>query len=137
MKDAMFEFLDNRELCVIATVGADSKPESAVVGFSYTRDLTIIIGTSKKSRKFANLVQNPHVAIVVGDEEGEMQYEGIVEILESGAYKDMVEQAHIAKLPGAAEYRDDPDQKYIKITPMWVRFLKHGADGGLEEFTEF
>lgn len=137
MKDAMLAFLDSRELCVIATASADGKPESAIVGFSHTNDLMMIIGTSKKSRKYANLTQNPRVAIVVGDREGEVQYEGRAEVIEGGVYKDMVEQAHIAKLPGAAEYREDPNQAYIKISPTWIRFLKHGADGGMEEFIDF
>ncbi len=137
MKDVLFEFLDNRELCVIATVGVDNKPESAIVGFSHTNDLTIIIGTSRKSRKYANLLQNPQVAIAIGDQTAEVQYEGRAEIIESGVYRDMVEQAHIAKLPGAAEYREDPNQVYLKISPTWVRFLKHGEGGGLEEFTTF
>lgn len=137
MKDMMLAFLETHDLCVIATVGADSKPESAIVGFSHSQDMTMVVGTSKKSRKYANLVQNQSVALVIGDETAEIQYEGQAEIIEHGAYRDMVEHAHIAKLPGAAEYREDPNQVYLKITPTWVRFLKHGADGGLEEFTTF
>lgn len=137
MKDMMFDFLSNRELCVVSTVGIDGTPESALVGFSHMQDLTIIIGTSKKSRKYANLLQNSHIAIVVGDGEGEVQYEGQAEVIEGGVYRDMVEREHIAKLPGAAEYREDPNQAYIKITPTWIRFLKHGAGGGMQEFSDF
>ncbi len=137
MKDSMLEFINSHPLCVIATVGTDAKPESALVGFSHTDDLDLIIGTSIKSRKYANLIQNRHVAVVIGDETGEVQYEGVVEVLPSGDYKDMVEQAHIAKLPGAAEYREDPSQVYLKIIPSWIRFIKHGENGGMEEFTEF
>ena len=137
MKEKMLDFLSQRELCVISTVSVEGKPESAIVGFSHTKEMTIVVGTSKKSRKYANVVQNPHVAIVIGDHTGEVQYEGQAEILEHGVYKDMVEQAHIAKLPGAAEYREDPNQVYLKVNPTWIRFLKHGQGGGLEEFAEF
>ncbi len=112
------------------------KPESAIVGFTHTERLELIIGTSNKSRKYANLSQNPHVAVVIGDESGEIQYEGDVEILPNGEYKNMVEEAHIEKLPGAADYREDPSQAYIKVHPTWIRFLKHGENGGLQEYTE-
>lgn len=136
-KDMMLEFMTARALCVISTVGSDSRPESAIVGFSHTEQLELIIGTSNKSRKYANLSQNQHVAVVIGDEGGEVQYEGRAEILPNDQYRDMVEQAHIAKLPGAAEYRENPDQVYVKISPVWIRFLKHGDGGGMQEFTEF
>ena len=136
LKDLILEFMTSHPLCVIATASHDLKPESAIVGFTHTERLELIIGTSNKSRKYANLVQNPHVAIVVGDESGEIQYEGNVEILPDGDYKDMVEKAHIEKLPGAAEYREDPNQVYIKVHPTWIRFLKHGVSGGLQEYTE-
>lgn len=135
--DLMLEFVAARPLCVISTVGADAKPESAIVGFSHTEQLELIIGTSKKSRKYANLLQNTHVAIVIGDETGEVQYEGVSEILPDGEYKNMVEKAHIEKLPGAADYREDPNQVYVKVRPTWIRFLKHGEGGGLYEYTEF
>jgi general stress protein 26 len=137
LKDSIIEFIAERSLCVIATVGQDSKPESAIVGFSHTDQLELIIGTSTTSRKYANLIQNPQVAIVIGDEKGEVQYEGSAEILPSGEYKNMVVEAHIKKLPGAAEYREDPTQAYIKVHPSWIRLLKHGADGGKWEYTEF
>lgn len=137
MYDLMKDFMESRNLCVISTVDADAKPESAIVGYTRTSELELIIGTSNKSRKYANLLQNPHVAIVIGDETAEVQYEGTLEILQEGQYKDMVEQSHIAKLPGAAEYREDPNQVYMKVTPSWIRFLKHGEGGGMEEFTEF
>jgi general stress protein 26 len=136
LKDSILEFMTKHSLCVISTVGQDMKPESAIVGFSHTDQLELIIGTSNKSRKYANLVQNPHVAIVIGDETGEVQYEGNIEILPNDNYRNMVEEAHIEKLPGAAEYRDNPDQVYMKVRPSWIRFLKHGADGGINEYTE-
>lgn len=136
-KPQLIAFMDRNELCVISTVNSSHTPESAIVGFTNNEDLTLFIGTSNKSRKYANLTQSPKVAIVIGGQEAEVQYEGTAEIIESGAYRDLVEQKHIKKLPGAAEYRDDPDQVYIKITPSWIRFLQHGSGGSVEEFTEF
>jgi len=137
LKNVILQFIADYSLCVIATVGQNTKPESAIVGFSHTEQLELVIGTSNKSRKYANLLQNPQIAIVIGGEAGEIQYEGTVEIIPNGHYRDMVEKAHIKKLPGAAEYRDDPDQVYLKVKPTWIRFLKHGAGGGLQELTDF
>lgn len=136
LKQVIVEFMAGYSLCVIATVGQDARPESALVGFSHTEELELIIGTSIKSRKYANLRENPHVAIVIGDEKGEVQYEGDIEILPNGEYRNMVETAHIKKLPGAAEYREDPNQVYMKVRPTWIRFLKHGENGGMQQYTE-
>lgn len=131
------DFMAKNELCVISTINKSHTPESAIVGFTHDENCALFIGTSRKSRKYANLTQVPNVAIVIGGQEAEIQYEGTAEIIASGAYRDLVEQKHIKKLPGAAEYRDDPSQVYVKITPSWIRFLRHGNNGSVEEFTEF
>lgn len=133
----LLEFMDNYQLCVISTVGSDLRPESAIVGFSHTEQATLVIGTSQKSRKYANILHNPHVAAVIGDEKGEVQFEGTAQVISSDDYDKLIERSNAKKLPGADAYRKDPNQKYIKITPTWIRFITHGETNSFKEFTEF
>src|SRR5690349_24793167 len=103
MKDMMLEFMKDRELCVISTINAEAKPESAMV--AYVNDgLDIFFGTSNKTRKFANLTKNPSVAIVIADTVGEVQLEGQALAIGNDSTLETI------GLPGFAHYRNDPDQ---------------------------
>jgi general stress protein 26 len=133
MKDKMIAFMDERIFCVISTVDGSGKPESAFVGFS-NEGLTLTIGTSNKSRKYKNLTGNPSVAIVIADQTGEVQYDGQAHEFKSGGE---AEDKHLSELPQSAKYRQDPNQVYIKIEPTWIRFIQHGEQDSVEEFTEF
>lgn len=133
MKDSVLDFLAERRYCVISTVDANNKPESAFVAFSNS-DLELFIGTSNKSRKFANLTANPSVSVVVADEIGEVQYEGEARVVDQLSFS-QVQEHHLAELPGSDKYRNDPTQEYIHITPTWIRFIRHGDVDQVEEWS--
>lgn len=135
MKDKMLAFLAVRNHCTISTVNAAGKPQSAFVAFS-SDGLELFIGTSYKTRKFKNLSANPDVSIVIADQEGEVQLEGQATVLDPQATTE-AQKRHLAKIPGSAKYRQDPDQRYISIKPTWIRFTEHGEPDQIEEFTEF
>lgn len=137
MRDKMLEFMRTQFLCTIATVTVDSKPGAAYVAYSSNDDMEIVVGTSSNSRKYQNLTRNKSVAIVIATTEAEVQYEGEVEIIADGEYRKLVEANHIAKVPGSDKYREDPSQVYLKITPVWARFISHTDNNAVEEFTEF
>jgi general stress protein 26 len=135
MKDKMLSFLTERKFCVISTVDSNGQPESAFVAF--TNDgLDIFIGTSNKSRKFANLTANPSVAIVIADETGEVQYEGQATVVDRQNYSE-VEKNHLSQIPGSDKYRNDPTQEYVHVTPTWVRYIEHGDTDQIEEWSSF
>jgi pyridoxamine 5'-phosphate oxidase family protein len=63
-------YLATQRLGRLATVDPEGRPQNNPVGFRYNPDLgTIDIGGHNmgRSRKFANLATNPHVAFVVDD----------------------------------------------------------------------
>lgn len=136
-KEALITFMEARSFCVISTVGADARPEAAFVGFSSNGNLEVIIGTSSKSRKFRNISQNKSVAIVIADMTGEAQYEGEVEVVTPEAYGTLMEEGRFKKLSGYDKYRNDPTQVYLRIRPTWIRFIAHGENDAVTEFTEF
>lgn len=137
MKEHITEFLNEFMLGTISTVTPDSKPESAYVGFTHSSDLRIIIGTSKKTRKYQNLQHNPHVAFVVASTKGEVQYEGDAAEISEADYYALVEDGAFTHLPGIQKYRNDPNQVYLLIKPTWLRFIQHGEQDVVEEMTEF
>lgn len=137
-KQGIFAFMAERFLCVISTVDENAKPEAAFVAYTASENLQIMIGTSNKSRKYQNLLQNKSVALVIADQIGEVQYEGEVEILTSADYEALLTAGQFQKLAGYDKYRNDPEQAYLKLTPTWIRFIVHGPPGeGKDQITEF
>lgn len=136
-KERILAFLDRFTCCVMSTVTADSAPEAAYVGFQCSRDMEFLVGTSKLSRKYKNLQQNPGIAIVVASDAGEVQYEGTAKEIGADEYDKLVASGAFAALPGIEKYRNDPNQVYLKIKPTWLRFILHGESDTIEEMTEF
>ena len=64
------EYLLNQRLGRLATVRPDCKPQIAPVGFRYNAELDVIdIGGRylSQSKKFRNILENPHVSLVIDD----------------------------------------------------------------------
>lgn len=120
------ELLQREKYCIVSTVNANGSPESAFVAFSENNKLELMIGTSKKSRKFKNILANPNVAVVIGsDGKSTLQYEGIVRIAQSEELEDRL-VAHHKKQPGAKKYQSDPSEVYLLVLPKWLRLTKSG-----------
>jgi general stress protein 26 len=127
-KQEVFEFLNGRPLMILSTLSPDGKPQSAVVGFGQTDDLELVFGTSLKSRKFKNIGLNPNVSAVIGwDDGGTLQYEGTARILE-GSEADKYSDMYFSKNVDAKRYKDDSDERYILISPSWLRFTEVAFD---------
>jgi len=129
MKDQAVKFLKEHNFCVVSSVNAVGKPESAFVAYTCNDKLEIVIGTSNLSRKFKNISNDPFVSIVVADMSGEAQYEGQARIF--------YDKDEAMDLPGAKKYRDDPTQVWLRITPKWLRLVTHGETDKIEETTDF
>lgn len=118
---AASEFLKLHQTCVIATVGADGLPEAATIGFSHDHQWSFFIGINDSSRKYANLLSNPHCAFVVGFEGTEtVQFEGTAAIADEQTVKDRLAQ-HVGKVEAAKRFVDQPGQVWLVVTPSWLR----------------
>ncbi len=60
------KFLKDHKTAVVATASRAGEPEAATLFYAIDDDFTFNFITDSKSRKFRNLKENPHVAIVVG-----------------------------------------------------------------------
>lgn len=130
-------FLATEPHGVVSTLHADGSVESALVAFSETPDLRITFGTDKGTRKFANILREPRVALVVTDNEQiEVQLEGKARVTE-GAEHDECKRRHLAKNPKTAKYADDPGQRFVVIEPTWIRFTDRRTDPTTVEESRF
>ena len=134
LKKEVSELMASYVLCVISTVTPDAKPESAIVGYSHSENLELLIGTSDRTRKFANIQANANVAVVIGDTKAEIQYEGTATVLDEAEAGERL-QSHFAQVPGSSKYRDDPSQVFLLITPTWLRLTIHGDEDKVEEMS--
>lgn len=120
-------FLRTQKLCVVSTVNDANRPQSALVAFSEHEDLRIVIGTFNDTRKYANLLHDPHVSIVVASEETSLQLEGIATQAEGDEIVACT-NLHLTKNPSSKKYANDPRQRFFIIKPTWMRFTDHSVD---------
>lgn len=122
LHDFFYDFLNKHPLAVISTIHPDGTPQAAVVGFGQTKELRILIGTDNSSRKYRNLKNNPHAALVIGWDDSEtVQYEGTARELMPNEL-DIVRNNYWVKNPDAQVYSTEPGERYFIITPTWIRY---------------
>ena len=134
----ILDFINEQAECVLATVNEHGSPQAATVGFSATPDLVLTIGTSNTSRKYQNILRNPHVAVVIGFEGNvTVQIEGVAHQLIGEELKNRL-KVHFQKLPDVERFNEEPDQVYIAIEPRWARYTNYAQPGDqIEEVKEF
>lgn len=135
MKHLIYQFISQHKLGVLSTVNNDGKPESALVGIAVTPELEIIFDTIKSSRKYANILQNPSVSVVIGwDNETTVQYEGQAQILSDDAAADRYREAYYSTWPDGRERTAKwPGLVHIKIAPRWIRYCNFNDPVCIEE----
>lgn len=126
-------FLQSHRLAALATVDGNALPQAAVVGIGVLDSLEIIFGTHTESRKHANILKNPRVALVIGWDHGKtVQYHGIAKRLAPEEAEEHLKTT-FAHSPTAAKFIDSEKRVMYKVTPLWVRFSDTSRDP-LDEF---
>ena len=119
--DKELEYLRSQRLARLATVQPEGKPQIAPVGFRYDGEQDVIyIGGQylSRSKKFRNILNNPHVALVIDDVLPPWQPRGV----EIRGIADTVETGGNALF--GANY--PVDEAMLRITP--VRIIAWGLD---------
>ena len=119
--DKEIEYLRSQRLARLATVRPDGTPQIAPVGFRYDAEQDVIyIGGQylSRSKKFRNILNNPHVALVIDDvlppwQPRGVEIRGIAETVETGG-----------NTLFGANYA--VDEAMIRITP--IRIIGWGLD---------
>jgi general stress protein 26 len=135
-KQELYEFIQQHDLAVLATVSPSLASESALVAIAVTPDLELIFDTVRSSRKYTNLKQNASISFVIGWKgEITLQYEGEAE-------EPVGEELHRYKSLYFARYPDGrarevwPGISYFKVRPKWIRYCDYNPESReLPEFT--
>lgn len=120
-------FVRANPLGVEASVSARG-PQAAVVGFGVADDGTLVFDTSRRSRKFANLVADGRIALVFTAGEATLQVEGVATLTTSAS--DLA--TYFAAFPDGRGRAADPDICHFAVKPTWAR-LSDYAVGRIEE----
>ncbi|MBY0328833.1 pyridoxamine 5'-phosphate oxidase family protein [Patescibacteria group bacterium] len=117
-----------QNLGVISTVGADGKPESAVVYFSCDENLDLYFTTRNSSRKYKNLSTNPAIAFVIYEDKQKktIQIEGTAETItdthDQGAmFSELVSLATKNNPTPPIDQLGESEIMFIRITVTWAR----------------
>ena len=121
-RQELIEFLRLQRLAVEASLGAAGAPQAAVVAVAVSDELELLFDTVTSSRKYANLVRDPRVALVVGwDQERTAQIEGRADF-PSGAELGRVREAYFSAHPGGRERLAWPGITHARVRPSWIRY---------------
>ncbi|PAU91366.1 MULTISPECIES: pyridoxamine 5'-phosphate oxidase family protein [Kocuria] len=115
---------------VVATNSGAGCPESAWINLAALGDGRLVFGTNERSRKYANLLADPRVSLVVVSGTGqEFQLEGEAAVLEGSAAQDAGEVLE-SRHPGAT---DKDSTRLVAVRPRWARFVDIAADPPVRE----
>lgn len=127
-EEFIYSFIKQHRCAVLSTISSDNKPEAALVGIAVTPDLKIIFDTLSDSRKYANLLLNPYIALVIGwDNDASLQYEGKV-CFATGDALESIKESYFDFFPDGIERLSWPNIRYLCVEPMWVRYTDFNYD---------
>lgn len=134
-KRDIYQFANQKKLCVISTISSGGKPESALVGFAITEDLELVFDTVAKSRKYKNIQDYPNVSVVIGwENEITLQYEGEARVLRESIRDDKYREIYYTVFhEGRHRTETWTDLAHIIIKPRWIRYCNFNKPQIIEE----
>jgi general stress protein 26 len=99
-KPEMLAYMRRHTLAVVATIGADGGPHSALVGVGVTHALEVVFDTLSTTRKHANLQRDRRIAVTFsGPGEKTLQYEGVAALVSGNGADDEVYREAVLNRP--------------------------------------
>jgi pyridoxine/pyridoxamine 5'-phosphate oxidase len=114
-------------LGVVSTVSASGQPQAATVGIAIGDELELVFDTLATTRKFANLVREPRVAVVLGEGELTVQLEGRADV-PTGAELARVQAIYFAAWPDGRDRASWANITWVRIRPTWLRVSDFAAN---------
>lgn len=114
----------------MATNSGAGCPESAWINLAALEDGRLVFGTNERSRKYANLLTDPRVSLVVVSGTGqEFQLEGEAAVLEGSDAQDAGEVLE-TRHPGAT---GKDSTRLVAVRPRWARFVDIAVEPPVRE----
>jgi general stress protein 26 len=137
-KDFLYNFIQKHKYGVLSTVSADNCSQSAYIGIAVTPDLKIIFDTVSDSRKYANILVNPNVSLVIGwENEQTVQYEGTAKIPDTNDLEKLL-LTYFTVFPDGKTRRENwKNIVHFCVEPKWIRFSDFNEATQMIEEVEF
>lgn len=121
-REELLRLTRKRCYAALATSTPDGRPEAAPLRYAVTDDFSLVMGTLRTSRKYANLRHNPRVAVVMWEDELSIQVEGTFDE-PTGVDQERLRRFFAAEFPREARLRAGrPQHVFFRITPTWARY---------------
>ncbi len=144
-------FLRENIFAAVATLSSEQRPQVSFMYYAVDKDFNMYIMTQRKSRKCANMLENPAVAVAVADEAGisSVQLEGDAkevtdvpemsrraeEIFRSPRLANMyMGKMKLKFLPAMEPVADPLKNALFVIKPDWLRLLRVNEKTAESEF---
>lgn len=119
-KALIFDYLKKNKYMSLATSSKQGKPEVATVEYVID-DEGLLINTYVHYRKYKNLIDNPQVACVITtNHDITLQLVGNIQQL-AGDSALQAKQKMLEAEPDFVDFFNDPDTRFFRITPTWMR----------------
>jgi general stress protein 26 len=123
---ALIEYVRSHRDGVVATIGPNGAPQSAYLSLTATDRGELVFDARVDSRKVANILHDPRVAVVIGGADGTtLQCEGVADA-PVGAERERCTAAYLATFPQFTDsLQGDSDSTgvvVVRITLSWARF---------------
>jgi hypothetical protein len=132
----LYAFVKDRRHAVIATASNDGVPEAALINIAVTPDLEIVFETTSGTRKYANLMRNPRVCLVIGwEDDRTLQLDGFVDVLPEGREYERLKAFYVSAFPQKSSHEYWPGNDYYRVRPRWARLSNYNFPRKVEEFS--
>src|SRR5574341_528900 len=120
------KLIRENELCVLATSSLSGKPEAATIEYVADSEDNLYFETFPTYRKYANLKSNPQASVVITQDPHTIQMDGTVVELK-GREAEKAVKLLTAKHGEGSGYYSDPQIRFFRFTPTWIRVLLEPA----------
>ena len=128
LKQEIGELITSQKLAVLSTVSAEEFPYASLIAFAVNQDLqTVVLATSKATRKFANIKYNPRVSLLVDNRSNKEQdfheakavtVMGIAEEIAHGGNKSELASVYLKKHPYLEAFLSSPTTALIQVSVL-------------------
>ena len=140
MLEQIRDLIHSRNSCVLATV-SENRPRCSLMAYispGETNDFYMV--TSRSTRKFHNIMRNPHVSLLIDtrdtatrDNRGKsLTVMGTCEIVPEGLRKEEIKKTMRAILPHIDRLVDHPDSELLRVRADSYLFLDGLTDSYFE-----
>ena len=120
-RDEILGYLRGRNVMAVSSIGPNGAPQAAIVGYGVSDALELVFDTLSSTRKYANLVKDPRVALIVGWDDTTLQLQGTADF-PTGEDLERMRQVYFTAYPDGRDRLAWPGITHVRVRLEWARF---------------